>query len=143
MQHSIIGKIAQQSIYTKLGTPLISKSQKITPALAAVAKKWNVLDQLCNAVKDTQSMGGRSQEESASALVSSTSESGINTLQQVGCQQEGLIKAALGHPVKHRVTDRQGNVVLDVGELITYCAVEQAKRANVLSFLLNSVYIKR
>lgn len=143
MQHSsIIGKIAQQSIYTQHGTPLISRSQKITPALAAVAKRWNVLDQLWNAVKDTRSMKGGWSPDSTSAHAS-TSKPGIDTLQSMRCQQEELIRAALGHPVKNRVTDRQDNVILDVGELITHCAVEQAKQAGVLSLLLESVYIKR
>ena len=118
MQYSnIIGKVAQRSIYTKYGTPLISKSQKITPALAAVAERWHVLDQLWNAVKETPSCS-------------------------IQCQDDELIRAALGYPVKHQVSDQQGNIILEVGELVTYCAVERAKQAHVLNRLLSFVYTK-
>ncbi|MGF1479332.1 MAG: hypothetical protein ACFB4I_07545 [Cyanophyceae cyanobacterium] len=121
MQHSsIVGKIAKQAIYTKHGTPLIGKRQKITPALAEVAKRWQVWDQLWKAVNCNCS----------------------DRAYGVRCQHEELIRAALGYPVKLRVTDPQGSVILEVGELVTYSAVEQAKQANVLDRLLNSVYTK-
>ncbi|MBN4003932.1 hypothetical protein [Nostoc sp. LPT] len=52
------------------------------------------------------------------------------------------IEVALGRPVTRVILDPEDNVILNVGELITHCAVRQAEESGVLNILLSSVYIK-
>ncbi|MDF5739636.1 MULTISPECIES: PRC-barrel domain-containing protein [unclassified Nostoc] len=52
------------------------------------------------------------------------------------------IEQALGRPVTRVILDPEDNVILNVGELITHCAVRQAEESGVLNILVSSVYIK-
>lgn len=56
--------------------------------------------------------------------------------------QEKKIKSILGHPVKRIICDKQGNIILDIGDIITFRALEQVKQANELDYLFTSVYRK-
>ena len=49
------------------------------------------------------------------------------------------IKNALGRPSKRVILDRQDNVILNVGDLITNQAVEHARSADMLDVLFASV----
>ena len=57
-------------------------------------------------------------------------------------QNNRKIKNILGHPVKRVICDKQGNIILDVGDLISFRALEQVKQANELDYLFGSVYRK-
>ncbi|MDB9311761.1 PRC-barrel domain-containing protein [Spirulina sp. CS-785/01] len=50
------------------------------------------------------------------------------------------IQQALGRPVTRVICDRRGNIILDIGDLITHRAVEQARKADVLDRLLSATY---
>ena len=50
------------------------------------------------------------------------------------------IKAILGYPVKRTVRDKQGNIILNVGDIISFQALEQVKQADVFDSLFRSVY---
>ncbi|GAP96191.1 PRC-barrel domain-containing protein [Leptolyngbya sp. NIES-2104] len=52
------------------------------------------------------------------------------------------VENALGRPVNRVILDRQDNVILNVGEIITHRAIEQAESAGVINILLSSVYSK-
>ncbi|MHC5611730.1 MAG: PRC-barrel domain-containing protein [Nostoc sp.] len=52
------------------------------------------------------------------------------------------IEQALGRPVTRVILDPEDNVILNVGELITHCAVSQSEKSGVLNILLSSVYTK-
>lgn len=54
--------------------------------------------------------------------------------------EERRIRAALGRPVTRVILDKQDNVILNVGELITHAAIEQARAGEELEVLLDSVY---
>lgn len=56
--------------------------------------------------------------------------------------QDKKIKSILGHPVKRVICDKQGNIILDIGDIISFRALEQVKQANELDYLLSSVYRK-
>lgn len=56
--------------------------------------------------------------------------------------QDKKIKSILGHPVKRVICDKQGKVILDIGDIITFRALEQIKQANELDYLFSSVYRK-
>lgn len=53
--------------------------------------------------------------------------------------EERRIKGALGRPVTRVILDPQDTVILNVGDLITHRAIEDARRANILDMLLDSV----
>lgn len=46
----------------------------------------------------------------------------------------------LGYPTKSKIQDRENNVILNIGDLITPEAVIQAQKADRLEMLFNSVY---
>jgi uncharacterized protein YrrD len=54
--------------------------------------------------------------------------------------EEQRMKSALGRPVTRVILDKNDDVILNVGELITHQAIESARQADVLDILLNSVY---
>ena len=56
--------------------------------------------------------------------------------------EDQKIKNILGHPVKRVICDKQGNIILDIGDIITFRALEQVKQANELDYLFTSVYRK-
>ena len=56
--------------------------------------------------------------------------------------QDKKIKSILGHPVKRVICDKQGNIILDIGDIISFRALEQVKQANELDYLFSSVYRK-
>ncbi len=56
--------------------------------------------------------------------------------------EEQQIKGALGRPATRVILDRQDQVILNAGELITHQSIEAAKRAEMLEVLLSSVYTK-
>lgn len=52
------------------------------------------------------------------------------------------IKRALGRPATRVILDRQDQIILNVGELITHESIQRAREAGVLDVLLNSVYTR-
>lgn len=56
--------------------------------------------------------------------------------------EEKQVRTILGHPVKRIIRDRQGNIILNVGDLITFRALERVKQANAMDYLYSSVYRK-
>jgi uncharacterized protein YrrD len=56
--------------------------------------------------------------------------------------EEQQIKGALGRPATRVILDRQDQVILNAGELITHKSIEDARHAEMLEVLLSSVYTK-
>lgn len=56
--------------------------------------------------------------------------------------QDKKIKSILGHPVKRVICDKQGNIILNIGDIISFRALEQVKQANELDYLFSCVYRK-
>ena len=54
--------------------------------------------------------------------------------------EEQRIEHALGRPTTRVILDRQDNVILNTGEIITHKAVDMARQADVLGVLLSSVF---
>ncbi len=50
------------------------------------------------------------------------------------------IKKWLGYPVTRTICDRHGQVILEVGDLVTHQALHQAWEAGVLHVLLSALY---
>lgn len=53
--------------------------------------------------------------------------------------EQRRIERALGRPVTRVILDRDDNVILDTGELVTHASIERAREADVLKILLDSV----
>lgn len=58
-------------------------------------------------------------------------------------EQQRLIQDILGYPVTEVIFDQKGDIILNIGDLITYQAVERAIKANVFETLLNAVYMSK
>ena len=56
--------------------------------------------------------------------------------------EEKKIKSILGYPVKRVICDKQGNIILNIGDIISFRALEQVNQANELDYLFTSVYRK-
>ena len=76
--------------------------------------------------------GGRSREKPQAVKLSE------EQITQVLKEKE--IRAALGRPIKRVIRDLRGEIILDVGDLITHKAVLRARQDGVLDVLLDSVY---
>ena len=65
----------------------------------------------------------------------------VSDFQERRAQEKEIqsIKNALGRPSKRVILDRQDNVILNVGDLITNQSIEHARSADMLDVLLNSV----
>ena len=91
-----------------------------------VTRSWNEIRQEARELWErlTGTYSGRVEEADSKAL-------------------ERRIRNAVGRPVNRVVLDQDDNVILDVGEIITFGAVEAARQAGVLDILLSSVYAER
>jgi uncharacterized protein YrrD len=54
--------------------------------------------------------------------------------------EEQRMKQALGRPVNRIILDRQDNIILSPGDIITHRAIELARQADVLDILFSSVW---
>jgi hypothetical protein len=92
---------------------------------------------------DTLRTGATQVSATASGLLDRAREK-ISELRDSAAQEaeERRINNALGRPTNRAILDRQDNVILNVGELITHKAVQEARAAGVLEVLLSSVYDK-
>jgi uncharacterized protein YrrD len=54
--------------------------------------------------------------------------------------EEERVKGAIGRPVNRVILDPQDKIILNVGEIITFKAISEARQADVLDILLNSVH---
>lgn len=60
--------------------------------------------------------------------------------QAIRMWEERRIKHALGRPVNRIILDREDNVILKPGDIITHQAIEQARQADVIDILFSSVH---
>lgn len=95
----------------------------------------------------TQNFGGRMREEVAELQTEARTfwqnlRGSASSIQEQSARklEEQRIKGALGRPVTRVILDGFDNVILNVGELITHRAIDEAREAGVLDVLLNSVY---
>jgi uncharacterized protein YrrD len=97
--------------------------------------------------RSAQSFGDRMHEEVAelnneARVFWQNLRSNASSIQQQSARklEEQRIKNALGRPVTRVILNEFDNVILNVGELITHQAIEEAREAGILDVLLNSVY---
>jgi uncharacterized protein YrrD len=92
-------------------------------------------------IKSSTAIAGEQIQTGAANLWDKVKETASNLQERSGeAIEEQRIKGALGRPTTRVILDRQDEVILNVGELITHKAIEQARSANLLDVLLDSVY---
>lgn len=156
------GRRVQRAVRNDDGLIIAAVGQIVTQQVLERAHTYNREAELMDATGLTAGEAARS---SASGVASSASESlrsgatqvseGATNLWQrvketvsetrdraVQETEERRITNALGRPTDRVILDKQDNVILNVGELITHKAVDEARAAGVLEVLLSSVYNK-
>ncbi|WP_404789480.1 PRC-barrel domain-containing protein [Altericista sp. CCNU0014] len=159
-----LGRRIQQIVRTDGGIIIAAPGQIVTETVIARAKTYRKEQAILNAVGLSSSdlVRDRTQQFASvtgSRLRSTTQSTGeqlqagarqlwiqvkeaANELQGRSAEaiEEQRIRGALGRPVTRVILDRNDNVILNVGELITHHAISSARESDVLDLLLNSVY---
>ncbi len=163
------GRRVAQAVRTDQGMIIAAPGQIVTEQVINRARTYHKEDELMNAVGMSTADAARNAASglgaSASGAASSAGQalqagtqnvkegagnlwerlkSKVSDTQEAASQQaeEFRINRAIGRPTNRVILDRQDNVILNVGELITHQAVESARRSGVLDMLLSSVYDK-
>ena len=154
------GRRSQQTIYTADGYIITAQGQIVTAQVIERAKNNNQESALLEAVGLSRSSAAQSQVGQLAATTGSrlkttttvAQESVANLWGKVkettsdlqGRSTEAIteqrIKGALGRPTTRVILDRNDEVILNVGELITHKAINNARSAGILDLLLDSVY---
>lgn len=143
------GRRVNKMIFTSEGSVVAVEGQIVTPRVIERAKTHHQEQALLEAVglttgdalRGTGSNVGQQVKDSAKGLWEQVKETASN-LQDHGTQayEDKRIKGALGRPVTRVILDRNDEVILNVGELITHQAIAISRDADVLEVLLDSVY---
>ncbi|MBD2189925.1 PRC-barrel domain-containing protein [Pseudanabaena mucicola] len=143
------GRRVSRMIFADEGSVVAVEGQIVTPKVIERAKEHHREQALLEAVglttgdalKVTGSNVGQQVKDGAKGLWEQVKETASN-LQEHGTQaiEEKRIKGALGRPVTRVILDRNDEVILNVGELITHQAIAISRDADVLEVLLDSVY---
>jgi uncharacterized protein YrrD len=143
------GRRVNKMIFTPEGSVVAVEGQIVTPRVIERAKTHHQEQALLEAVglttgdalRVTGSNVGQQVKEGAKGLWEQVKETASN-LQDHGTQayEDKRIKGALGRPVTRVILDRNDEVILNVGELITHQAIAVSRDADVLEVLLDSVY---
>ncbi len=147
------GRRVKQMVFTPEGSVVAVEGQIVTPQVIARAKAHHqehallaavgltTGDSLKTSFKETSSDMGHQVKAGAEGLWEQVKETASN-LQEQGTQaiEDRRIKGALGRPVNRVILDRNDEVILNVGELITHQAIDIARQSDVLDVLLDSVY---
>lgn len=144
-----LGRRVNKMILTPEGSVVAVEGQIVTPRVIERAKTYHQEQALLesvnlttgSALKSTTSDVGQQVKEGAKGLWEQVKETASN-LQEQGNHaiEEKRIKGALGRPVTRVILDRNDEVILNVGELITHQAIAVSRQADVLEVLLDSVY---
>ena len=158
------GRRAHRAIYTPEGYIIAAQGQIITAQAIARARATRQESALLDAVGLSPSGAAQSQAgtlaivtgdrlKTTTAATSDRLQEGAaniwdrvketaSDLQGRSAQalEEKRIKGALGRPTTRVILDRQDEVILNVGELISHKAIDNARSAGILDVLLDSVY---
>lgn len=86
--------------------------------------------------------GARTARAKAAGLFEQARERFMGWKEQTSDRAEDQrVQRALGRPVTRVILDRNDQVILNTGDIITHRAIEEARRADILDALLNSVHI--
>jgi uncharacterized protein YrrD len=153
------GRRVQTMVTTSEGRIIAAPGQIVSDPVISSARANRMEDELLVAVglqsaappgQSAGAMAGDRINEAATKVTEST-KSTLDRLRERLSEnqqkardesQERAIKRALGRPTTRVILDRDDDVILDTGELITNEAIERARQAGVLDILTSSVYMK-
>lgn len=150
------GRRVIQPVRTPEGIFIAAPGQIVTDTVIERAKQYNREQELLQAVGlssgdaakgtasatgDKISQGATTVKEGASNLWDKV-KAKVSDVQERSAQQieEQRIEHALGRPTTRVILDKQDNVILNTGEIITHKAIEMARQSDVLGVLLSSVF---
>ena len=157
---TLIGRRVQRDVYGPNRSFVAAQGQIVTEALLARARTLGKEAELADAVgevsttvtpgstvggsvaaaSDRLAAGAQNVKEGASGLLDRArgwlSETRDHASEEA---EERRIENAVGRPVNRVVLDKQDHIILNIGEIITHKAVEQARAGDVLGILLGSV----
>jgi len=157
------GRRVRHTVQTPDGLIVAAPGQIVTSAVVDRARQFDQEESLLVAVGLTPAEAARAgakdnfastreQMQEGFSQLSDTASSLVDNLQrqfsvwQVQASQryeDYQVKRALGRPVSRVILDRNDNVILNVGDLITHRAIARARDAGVLDVLLDSIYTRR
>ena len=157
---SPIGRRVQRDVYGPNRSFVAAQGQIVTEALLARARTLGKEAELADAVgvvsttvtpgstvggsvaaaSDRLAAGAQNVKEGASGLLD-RAKGWLSETQSHASEEaeERRIENAVGRPVNRVVLDKQDHIILNIGEIITHKAVEQARAGDVLGILLGSV----
>jgi uncharacterized protein YrrD len=160
------GRRVKQAVYTPDGYIIAAQGQIVTPqaierakanhresalleavglssTTAAQSQAGSLATTTSNRLKTTTSAAGERIQSDASNLWDKVKESAheFQGRSSLAIEQK-RIKGALGRPTTRVILDRNDDVILNVGELISHKAIDSARAAGVLDVLLDSVYVE-
>jgi uncharacterized protein YrrD len=153
----LLGRRPTRDIEDDEGRTIVASGQRIESSHIEAARERGKLDELTEAAGIGQPQGdGREPAVAARTEISDaagsvwdqfrrkfsemTDAQGRRLDEQETRQRLGEIEDAVGRPVTKVILDRQDNVILNLGDIITHQAVQQAYEAGALDSLLASVY---
>jgi uncharacterized protein YrrD len=142
------GRRANHTVYSDEGYIVVAQGQYVDDSVVTKAKKADKSADLLNAV-NLSSRKVMDQKISRSGdNAKQAAGSAWNTLKSKASQlfnqaedkvQEKRIQRALGRPTNRVVLDKNDDVLLDTGQIITRESIDKARSAGVLELLLTSV----
>ena len=132
------GQIVTQTLLDRART--LGKEQELEAAVGVIGTTGGATGSPVAAASDKLAAGAQNVKEGATGLldrakgwISETRDKASDDM------EERRIEGAIGRPVNRVVLDPQDNIILNIGEIITHKAVEQARSSDVLGILLGSV----
>lgn len=153
-----VGRRVKTDVRTPSGSLVAAQGQIVTPAILERARHVGVEQDLLNATRSdaAQALAGagaavagglNSVQEGAAGLLDRAKawigERRDDAEAAIKAQEEEVLQArikdALGHPVQRVILTPDDRVILNMGEVVTHQAVQEARAAGVLDMLLDSV----
>jgi hypothetical protein len=155
-EKTLVGQRSGTDVTDENGAVVVANGQRITPEIVERARATGNLSVLLQAAEAGQTKESQEKVAEASEHLSDTARdawdrftaklgeltdsAGQRADEQQVRSRLAEISDAIGRPVTKVILDRDDNVVLDLGDIITHQAIQQAHDAGMLDTLLASVY---
>jgi len=132
------GQVVTQAVIDR--ARMLRKEEDLLAAVQLDTPITQRLSQTGTQVGSQLSTGVQSaQETSANLLDRARGWLGRTQEQAMDAAEDRRIEGAVGRPVNRVILDKQDQIILNIGEIITHKAVEQARQGDVMNILLSSV----
>jgi uncharacterized protein YrrD len=154
---TLVGRRSGRDVSDRTGSIIVANGQRIDLEDVQQAREAEVIDDLYAAVGAQRQKSASEQAQDAagdvadgaqdlwgrftSKLSELTDSAGKRVDAEQAKSQLAKIHDAIGRPVTKAILDREDDVILDVGDLITHQAVQRAHENGMLETMLDSVYV--